>query len=422
VARLPVPDLEAPVRLWVDRCFTIRGAGTVVTGTLGAGRLKGGDELELAGGRRVRVRGLQSLGAPVSQADAVARVAVNLRGVERDQVGRGDALVTPGRFHLTDVADVRLAGDPVADLPSTLTLHVGSAAVTVRVRPLGKDTARLRMDTALPLRIGDRVLLRDPGRHHVAGGVTVLDVSPPPLRRRGAATLRAQELSTMDGKPSMVDELRRRALIRRTDLERMGVTVTASPVAGDWLADPDHWSALRGRLVDEATRYAREHPLEQGAPVEALRHGLDLPDRVLVDALVAPPLVAREGRIGVAGQGSELPELVARAVERVRLDLAGQPFHAPEAARLAQLGLGSRELAAAVRAGALLRVADGVVLLPGAIEEAVAILARLPQPFTLSDARQALGTTRRVAVPMLELLDRRGATRRLPDDRRVIAS
>jgi selenocysteine-specific elongation factor len=421
VARLPAPDLDAPVRLWVDRCFTIRGAGTVVTGTLGAGRLKAGDELELAGGRQVRVRGLQSLGAPVPQAAAVARVAVNLRGVERDQVGRGDALVTPGRFHLTDVADVRLAGDPVADLPSTLTLHVGSAAVTVRLRPLGKDTARLRMAMALPLRIGDRALLRDPGRHHVAGGVTVLDVSPPPLRRRGAAAARAIELSTMDGAPSESDELRRRALVRRTELERMGVTVRASPVAGDWLADPDHWAGLRGRLVDEVTRYAREHLLEQGAPVEALRHALDLPDRALVDALVAPPLVAHEGRIGVAGQGSALPEPVARAVEQVRLDLAGQPFHAPEAARLAQLGLGPRELAAAVRAGALLRVADGVVLLPGALEEAVAVLIRIPQPFTLSDARQALGTTRRVAVPLLELLDRKGATRRLPDDRRVIA-
>jgi selenocysteine-specific elongation factor len=423
VARLPAPDLDAPVRLWVDRSFTIKGAGTVVTGTLGAGRLRSGDELELAANDRpVRVRGLQSLGAPVPEVGAVARAAVNLRGLERDQVGRGDALVTPGRFHRTDVVDVRLAGDPVADLPATLTLHVGSAAATVRVRPLGKDTARLRMATALPLRIGDRALLRDPGRHHVAGGVTILDVTPPPLRRRGAAALRAQELSTMDGVPSQVDELRRRRLVRKPDLERMGVTVTAAPVAGTWLADPDHWSALRGRLVEEVARYAREHPLEVGAPVEALRHALDLPDRALVDALVTPPLTARTGRIGQAGQGGgSLPEPVARAVGHIRADLAEHPFRAPEAARLAELGLGPRELAAAVRAGALLRVADGVVLLPGALDEAVAVLAGVPQPFTLSDARQALGTTRRVAVPLLELLDRNGATRRLPDDRRVVA-
>jgi selenocysteine-specific elongation factor len=113
---------------------------------------------------------------------------------------------------------------------------------------------------------------------------------------------------------------------------------------------------------------------------------------------------------------------VARAVEGVRADLAGRPFHAPEAGRLAELGLGPRELAAAVRAGALLRVADGIVLLPDALEEAAAVLAGVPQPFTLSEARRALGTTRRVAVPLLELLDRRGATRRLPDDRRTVAA
>src|SRR5262249_29694204 len=126
------------------------------------------------------------------------------------------------------------------------------------------------------------------------------------------------------------------------------------------------------------------------------------------------------GRIALAGQGGTLPAPVARAVERVRADLADNPFRAPDTARLAELGLGPRELAAAVRAGALLRVAAGVVLLPGAPDDAVTVLARLPQPFTLSAAREALGTTRRVAVPLLELLDRQGATRRLPDDRRVL--
>jgi selenocysteine-specific elongation factor len=422
VAGLPAPDLDAPVRVWVDRSFTIRGSGTVVTGTLGAGRLRAGDALELAGGRPVRIRGLQSLGAPVAEAAAVARVAVNLRGADRDEVGRGDALVTPGRFLVTELVDIRLAGDPVATLPAELTLHVGSAAVTARVRPLGVDTARLRLSTALPLRIGDRALLRDPGRHHVAGGVTVLDVAPPPLRRRGTAAARAAELSTMDGLPDERAELRRRGLVRRAELERMGVPVTLAPVAGEWLADPARWSALRAALVGQVTAYVRDHPLEPGAPVEALRHALDLPDRVLVDALVAPPLLARAGRVGLAGQSSGLPEPVARAVERVRAELAGQPFRAPEAARLVELGLGPRELAAAVRAGALVRVADGVVLLPGAVEAAAKVLSGLPQPFTLSDARKALDTTRRVAVPLLELLDRRGATRRLPDDRRVVAS
>ncbi|AYF27547.1 selenocysteine-specific translation elongation factor [Micromonospora tulbaghiae] len=419
-ARLPDPARDAPVRLWADRAFTVRGSGTVVTGTLGGGRLRVGDELELAAtGEAVRVRGLHSLGVARAEVEAVARVAVNLRGLSRDRVGRGDALLTPGRFGRTDLLDVRLAGDPAANLPATLTLHVGSAAVPARVRPLGPDTVRLRLARPLPLLIGDRALLRDPGRHHVAGGVTVLDVDPPPLRRRGAAAVRAAVLAGLDGRPDLAGELRRRRLIRAGDLTRMGVPPTAMPVAGQWLADPEHWRDLGRRLTDEVTRYAAEHPLAAGVPVDVLRHRLDLPDRALVTALLRPPLRLRDGLVTAAGQGT-LPDPVARAVDRVRAEYGDRPFQAPEAHHLADLGLGPREIGAAVRAGALLKLAENVVLLPGAPDDAVRVLAGLPQPFTLSAARQALGTTRRVAVPLLELLDRRGATRRLPDDAREV--
>ncbi len=421
VARLPVPDTAAPVRLWVDRSFTIRGSGTVVTGTLGAGSIRVGDALELAASHRlVRVRGLQSLGAPAQQATGVARVAVNLRGVERTEIRRGDALVSPDRFQLTDLVDVRLHGDPVGTLPPEVTLHAGSAAVIASVRPLGTDTARLRLSAPLPLRIGDRALLRDPGRHHVAGGVTVLDVVPPPLRRRGAAAARAAVLSTMDGTSDEAGELRRRGLVRRSDLARMGVPVATAPVTADWHADPAHWAALRRRLAEEVSRYRDTHPLEPGAPVETLRQLLRLPDRALVTALVAPPLVAREGRISSGAPGG-LPAPIARAVDQVRTELAGQPFRAPDSERLAALGLGPKEIGAAVRAGALVRIAEGVVLLPDALDAAVPVLAKLSAPFTMAQAREALGTTRRVAVPLLELLDRRGVTRRLPDDTRVLA-
>ncbi len=419
-ARLPAPAADAPVRLWVDRAFTIRGSGTVVTGTLGGGRLTVGDHLELADtGEPVRVRGLHCLGAPHDRVDAVARVAVNLRNVARDRLGRGDALLTPGRFRRTDLLDVRVAGDPAADLPATLTLHVGSAAVAARVRPLGPDTVRLRLACPLPLLIGDRALLRDPGRHHVAGGVTVLDVAPPPLTRRGAAAARGEVLAGLDGRPDLAGELRRRALARRDDLTRMGVPVTAAPVAGQWLADPAHWRALVARLAAETARYAREYPLEPGAPVDVLRQRLDLPDRALVEALVRPPLRVHAGRV-TAEAPDALPDPVARAVARVRAEYGDRPFRAPEAYRLAELGLGPREIGAAVRVGALLRLAENVVLLPSAVDDAARVLARLPQPFTLSAARQALDTTRRVAVPLLELLDRRGVTRRLPDDARTV--
>jgi selenocysteine-specific elongation factor len=101
-------------------------------------------------------------------------------------------------------------------------------------------------------------------------------------------------------------------------------------------------------------------------------------------------------------------------------DLAGEPFAAPDAERLRGLGLDARALAAAARAGLLLRVADMVVLAPGADKEAARVLGQLPQPFTTSQARQALGTSRRVAIPLLEYLDRAGVTERLPGDLRRV--
>jgi selenocysteine-specific elongation factor len=419
--RLPPPDLDAPVRLWVDRSFTIRGSGTVATGTLAAGRLRVGDELEIASlGRTARVRGLQSLGAAVSEVDAVARVAVNLRGIERHELHRGDALLTPQRFRHADTIDVRVHGDPVADLPRSVMLHIGSAAVAARVRPLGTDTARLTLTHPLPLRIGDRGLLRNPGEHHISGGTTVLDVAPPRLTRRRAGAARAAVLAELDGRADEGSELRRRGIARRADLERMGVTVTGTPVAGDWLVEESVLDRLRARMPRIVADWCRDHPLETGPPVDVVRQALRLPDRALVHALLVPPLTVQGGRVAPADQTASLPAPIASALRKIRADLTAKPFAAPAAERLAELGLGPRELGAAVRAGALVRIADGVVLLPGSLQDAAAALGALPQPFTVSEARKALDTTRRVAVPLLELLDRKGVTQRLPDDRRLI--
>jgi selenocysteine-specific elongation factor len=416
LAGLPAPDPGAPVRLWIDRAFTIRGAGTVVTGTLAAGAVTGGDRLRL-GDREVVVRGLQSLGEPVERAVATARVALNLRGIAVDELSRGDALLTPGAFRSTPLVDVTLTAEAGDRLPAEAVVHVGSATVGARLRPLDGAVVRLRLAAALPLRVGDRLLLRDPGTRRVLGA-DVRDVDPPELRRRGAARRRAAELAAQPaGAAGAVADLARRRVVRAGDFAAMGWPVPeGATVHGPWLMAAGLADELAERLPRAVAVYRRTHPLEPGPPAEAVRRLLELPDAELLAAVVRPPLLLREGRV-VDGD-AVLPAPVQYAVDAIRARLAEDPFAAPEAGDLAAAGLRARELAAAVRTGQLLRIADGVYLGPGVADEARARLTGIPQPFTLSQARQAWGTSRRVAVPLAEWLDARGVTVRLPDDTR----
>ncbi|WP_030906842.1 selenocysteine-specific translation elongation factor [Streptosporangium amethystogenes] len=409
-AELPPPAADGPVRLWADRVFTITGAGVVVTGTLTAGTLRTGDTLHL-NGEPVRVRGLQTLNTRADLVTATARVAVNLRGPV--SLSRGAALLTPGAWHLTTSADVRLS--PGEQPKGDLLLHIGSAAVPTRIRPLGADTARLSFARALPLRVGDRALLRDPSRSDVHAGVVVLDVRPPALTRRGAAAARGAALTAAGAAPGAADLLRWHGLLSGADLTAMGVTAPLSPLPGGWHTDPEHWAGLR-KALGEAVAVATDRRLT----VEAATHLLGLPDRRLTRALIAPPLTVEAGVIGRRDLApSPLPPQLRRAIDRFRAELAGLPFQAPSARRLAELGLTGRALAEAERAGAVLVVTDGVVLLPNAPEQAAKRLRELSGPFTVSQARVALQTTRRVAVPLLEMLDRLGHTRRHDNESRT---
>lgn len=411
---LPEPDRGADVRLWIDRCFTVRGSGTVVTGTLQAGVLSVGEELEVAGdGARVVVRGLQTLGRQVSRAPALARVALNLRGIDKSRLRRGDALLTPAAWCRTSSCDVAVPHDAAQRLPAEAVLHIGSAAVPARVRPLGASAARLTLPAPLPLRVGDRALLRDPGRHRVLAGVDVLDVRPPALRRRGASRARAEELRASDPSEAV---LRREGVLAERDLAAMGLTPTGLCLAEGWRCDPQHVRDLVLRLPREIEAWSLAHPLARGMPEGAAVKALRLPDRTLLPPLVARAgLVSRDGTVAFTGETDRLPEAVERAVATLLAEFRDDPFAAPDATRLARLGLRRGELAAAVRAGRLIRVADGVVLPADAQERAAERLARLPQPFTLSQARTELHTTRRVVVPLLELLDSTGVTRRFAD-------
>jgi selenocysteine-specific elongation factor len=429
VAGMP-PPRPAPTRLWIDRAFTARGAGTVVTGTLSSGRIAVDDELLLAPpGRAVRVRGLQSLKERVPEAAAVARLAVNLRGVGLAEVGRGQALVTPSAWELVSTVDVRLVR-PVDRLPEQLVLHIGSAAVPVRVRRLGPDTARLALAGRLPVHMGERALLRDPGAQRVAAGVVILDTIPPPLRRRGAARDRAAQLAGIGDRPDPAAEVRRRGAVRRRQLVAAGALLPDQPppagvvVAGEWLVDPATWRGWAGALVTAADRWAQANPIAPGMPREAATREAGLADPRLLDPLIdsVTELVCDADGVHRPDAAARFPPEVARGLDKLRDRLARDPFDAPDTEELSALGLSDRYLAAAVKAGLLLRVGGGVFLLPDAPIEAARRIAGLAQPFTLSEGRQALGTTRRVAVPLFELLDARGITRRVDDSRRAVAS
>ncbi|MGO4597675.1 selenocysteine-specific translation elongation factor [Terrabacter sp. 2RAF25] len=431
VAGLPAPVVDARTRLWVDRSFTIRGAGTVVTGTLGEGTIRAGDELVLhdATGRRrhVTVRGLQSLEQAHDAVAAVARVAVNLRGVPADEVHRGDLLLTPDAWPTTDQLDVRLGSETTERLPLHLMLHVGTHAVEARVRPLGAAAVRLTVPQPLPLVAGDRVMLRDPGSRRIEGAV-VVDADPPPLTRRGAAVARAEVVTRQDGRPSLEQEVGRRGAMTVDaalalgaivpEGERPGPTVVRH---GQWLVADAAWQQWAGRLRDALQQKASRQPLEPTLTLEAARAAAEVPDRSLMADLTAyVGLEVREGRVGAPGHRDALPEQVEAGLRALEARLADQPFAAPEQRELQAHGLGPREVAAAVRAGRLLRLDDDVVLLPTGPARAMRVLAGLQQPFTTSEARVALESTRRTVIPLLEHLDGRGWTRRIDGSHREV--
>jgi selenocysteine-specific elongation factor len=313
--RLPPPDPAESVRLWVDGVSAAssagRGpaakraaeraaeraptAGVVITGTLAAGTIRLDDEL-VRGGRTVRVRAARTPVGDVAEVFGVTRVALTVTGTGAAELAPGTPLVAADRWTYTASVDVRHGFDAASGrLSRQLIMHMGSAAVPVRLRPLGPDTARLTLNTRLPLHVGDRALLRDPQRRAVAG-VSVLDVRPPPLTRLGAAGERARELAQWPDRPGGEQLLRRHGVLRGAELEVMGCAAPADAleVGAGWVADPGHWESLRRRLVHELDRHAAAHPATPGISLEAARLRLGLPERSLVVRLVRPPLDHRK--------------------------------------------------------------------------------------------------------------------------------
>lgn len=445
LARVPAPDPQARVRVWIDRAFSVKGAGTVVTGTLAAGTLRVGDKLQLAspeGTREVEVRGLHSENTAHQVLEPTSRVAVNLRGISADAIHRGHSLLSPRAWELVEQIDVRRTfGQDFHELPQNIVVHIGTAGLEAHVRPLSADYARLSVDHPLPLQLLDRFVVRSPGGRHVSAGVQVIDVYPPELARRGAARRRAEELALLaDASPDAATATspdapttaetspftdptayaQRVGYVPVGKLQRAGFVVDdpAAPPQGI-IAFREWWIAARqitrwkNQLLVALEKHAQDNPLAAGMPRKAAMDALELQEDALLGIAVAAAKVDQaDGVLRMPGHKVDLGAAES-SVAKLEAWLADDPFAAPEADELQELRLGAKQLAAAESAGRLLRLSQGIIVLPSAPQQAKQRIAQLEQPFTLSAARKALGTTRRVAIPLLEYLDEQGITRRL---------
>jgi selenocysteine-specific elongation factor len=450
VAAAEPPEDRGRPRIHIDRSFTIRGAGTVVTGTLTGGRLSAGDEVRLhPGPTTARVRSLQTHRRPVDVARPVSRVAANLAAVEKADVERGDVLGLAGQWRPTDLLEVRIR--PIRGITHALTgrgaykLYIGSAERDARLRlyeatelRAGEEAfARLRLSGPVVAEWGDRFVLREAGRRQTVAGGAVLDPDPPArpgpepaarLERRARA--RREQLGSI-----LVAE---RGAVRASELPVLtGTNNAAVPEAvrvGSWWVSEGTMRELRADVLGELERYHLDQPLRPGVGAADLRR-----DLLAIGGTVTFPLeqglagellahleargdIVREGtvvrlalhRVTLGDREEEAARLVAAVSE-------AEPT--PPTVRDLEAGGVARDLIeAAVTTGRLARISEEIVVTPGFLSQAEVVAvteAAQPQGLTVSRFREALGTSRKYALPLLSSFDQRGLTRREGDVRRL---
>jgi selenocysteine-specific elongation factor len=377
---------DGPARLYVDRAFTLRGIGTVVTGTLWSGSIGEGDELRLEpSGRDVRVRSVQVHDNPVERADPGQRVAVALPGVERSEVRRGDALVARGAFRPTYRLDVELEG--LADLPPRASVHHGTAAVLARIVRIGDRFAQLRLAEPVVAARGDHVLLRG---YTTLGGGRVLDPVPPRHAEADRLELLVSgRIAETVHEPVRIEDLRRlEDDVKLGDLERVDGWVFSR----NWL---EELRAELGRSLDAA---------------DSLDPGVPAPQEPWASAIV--PLLGLERRGAKLYRPGSSASLGAREADAAAIEakLGLEPIKVADAALARHLE----------EQGRLIRVGDGYAISRAAYESARTQLVETLEreaAITIGRFRDLLGTGRKTAQLLLERFDADGVTRRVGDER-----
>jgi selenocysteine-specific elongation factor len=381
---------SGPTRLFVDRAFTLRGIGTVATGTLWSGSVGDGDIMTVEpGGREVRVRSVQVHDRAVDRADAGQRVAVSLPGVEVSRLRRGDALIEPGAFRPSYRLDVVL--EALGEIPDGIRLHVhhGTAEHFARVVRVGERHAQLRLASPAVAARGDRVVLRD---RTTLGGGLVLDPAPP-----RHADARRFELLEHGRLAALVHEP-----VRRGSLARLGADdVRGLEQAGDWIFSRAWLDEIREEL---RARLAAADPLDPGIPPPGEPWARDV-----------VPLLGLERR------GARLYLPGSEAQLGARAEAAADLEAEVEVAGFEPVKVADRALAAYLEeTGRLVRLGDGLAVgAPAYAEARRRLVAECERAGSIKLARfrDLLGTGRRPAQLLLERFDAEGLTRRVGDER-----
>jgi len=423
-----IADLGRP-RMWVDRSFTISGAGTVVTGTLIDGALAVDDEVTLfPAGSSGRIRSLQSHEQTLDRVEPGSRTALNIVGIERDQVDRGSMLGRKNEWSLTnrltaEVSTVRSLREPIRER-GAFHLHLGSGSWPARIRLLEGDTLEgtggmlVEVDTLLPVRWGDRFILREVGRQAVVAGGRVLDPSPPRRVRQIAASLSSlRTAKTADDAADRLLEIRGASLLGDLESHTGGGHPQPTLVSrGQAFADA-HVESLLAAAIVAVDRFHEKNPLRRGIPRAQLAEYLKLHSDDLEALLFeSTDLEAVDAEVRRIGFGSDLGEAEQRAWDSATRALRAAGFGPP---KRSELGLGIEIEHALIRTGDLVEVSSDLLYLPETLDLIVVKTGELPAGFTVAAFRDKLEITRKHAIPLLEWMDATGVTIREGDGRRL---
>jgi selenocysteine-specific elongation factor len=461
LGEIPPREVDAPARLPVDRSFTMPGFGTVVTGTLWAGRIRSGDVLELLPpGREVRVRQVQSHGVALDEACAGRRVALNLAGVAKDDVVRGHVLASPGAFRPSQLLDVRLRvlpGAPALAHHGRLRLYVGADEVIGRVRLLDRDritpgqeaVAQLRLERPTVVARGDPFVVRRYSPMMTIGGGEVITAAAS-VRKRGTEAAQALAAQASSGFDAQVGAALRTAGARGATVEalaqELGATRERAAAEVQTLVASQRALAIHGRVfareAAESIRtgvlralsaYQEAVPWRAGMPWDDLKRrafasGDDrLYSHVLDEMAARGEVVVNAALVhlrGFAPVRTQEDAAAARSIEEAyRAGRFTPPVRDEILAGASDRAAAARMLQALLDDGVLVEVRQDIVFhrdILAEIEQRTVSYIAAHGEITVAALRDLLQSSRKYTLAVLEYFDARRLTRRV-GDRRVLA-